>query len=366
MSLSDASTRMRLPLSSNRWEKRYREWEQKQLQVQALGDPSGPTNSWTQVLGVTGVDSADSGTSSVNLSVYRLNVSDKSGDYYMVLTDPTISPSYTDDGCNSAYFKACGWYTRRREITMSTTPQTTLYDHGPTSKITTTTATFALGAGLDGSVTAGYSVSWNQDSVTTSDLTSAASGIGHWVEDFVSENGVSKLPATSTNTFLSHQGAIFQLVPGALQFELGVQVTADLVHQPVFGSESVEHPGFVFDGIVSAPQFSVSPVTIEIPPAVSPVGATGRADWQRDFGAGLANDFDRAELADGQQIGRLRFHHTDDDRRARHRSGTDDDLKHRYNGRHAAPSVISGPANPSGDGWTIRPQRRDADWRLAN
>jgi hypothetical protein len=70
------------------WERDVSNWQLKETNA-ALGDtPGPPAQAWTQVLSNTQVLSGDWGSAQYVLQVFRLNGTDTSADYYMVLTDP--------------------------------------------------------------------------------------------------------------------------------------------------------------------------------------------------------------------------------------------------------------------------------------
>src|SRR5215472_3972055 len=80
--------------ATRNWEKSFANWRDDETGT-ALGDPSPPADSWTPVLSLTtvftgsGQTGDDWGSSQTVLRAFRLNGTDTSADYYMVLTDPT-------------------------------------------------------------------------------------------------------------------------------------------------------------------------------------------------------------------------------------------------------------------------------------
>ena len=246
------------------WMARFEEWFTRQ--TTAVGDPGPPAHAWTQVLGVTDVQKGDWGSVQTVVNVYRLNGTDTSADYYMVLTDPTTAPNFivAPRACASIFLAACGWYTAHRDITISTTPTSTLFDHGPTTTITNGAGSWTLGLTVPGP-TASYSQSWSQASVTTTDQSNPGTGLAKWAEAFTEESAFSELPATSTSTFLSHQGVIFE-VPPAASFQLNVNVVTQMIYQPAFGSEQDGGATFGLYTSISPPQFSVEPNSTTIAP----------------------------------------------------------------------------------------------------
>lgn len=269
MSVTSGMSTHAIEAAGKQSEESFDTWREKEVSAE-LGDPSPPAQAWTQVLSLTDVQSGGWGSTQTVLQVYRLNGTDTSADYYMVLTDPTVSPNFSvpAGNCASLFLFPCGWYTSQRDISMSTNPAGVLFDHGPSTKITTNSGYWSIGFGLPTNVGASFSENWSQDSVTTTDQSNVVAGTAHWSEAFVSESCCSQLPATSTSTFLSHQGAIFKLPPGA-SFQLAVSVTPTIIYQPSFGNPSQGGGAFFFNAPISPPQFSVIPSAITIPPGVT-------------------------------------------------------------------------------------------------
>lgn len=252
------------------WEKEFHKWQLKESNA-ALGDtPGPPAQAWTYVLNLTRVLSGDWGSAQYVMQVFRLNGTDTSADYYMVLTDPQIAPNFKVPGsnCASAFLTDCGYYTSSRLITMSTDPAAVLFEHGPNTPITTSSGYWSIGGGLPAGVNAGWAQNWSQDSVTTADQSNLPAGIAQWQESFVSESCCTQLPATSTSPFLSHQGAVFKVPPGA-SFRLTVNIGPTLVYQPAFGNPWGGAAGFYFNEVIAPPQLSLNPSSITIAPGTS-------------------------------------------------------------------------------------------------
>ncbi|HEX4166978.1 MAG TPA: Ig-like domain repeat protein [Bryobacteraceae bacterium] len=255
----------------------FEQWRQNQVS-EAVGDPGPPADSWTEVLETIYQQTGDPGGAGGSwgslqniVRVYRLNASNTDGEYYMVLTDPQVSPNFSvpASNCASAFLAPCGWYTTSRNITISTSPAAILFDHGPINQITTGSGSWTIGAGIPGAINAGFSQNWSQPSVTTTDQSSTASGTGQWNEAFVSETAFTPLPGTSTSTFLSHQGAILKLPFGTQSFQLSVNISTDVIYQPSFGNPYNGGAGYILTGTISPPKFAVNPTSVTIAPGSS-------------------------------------------------------------------------------------------------
>jgi hypothetical protein len=253
------------------WAENERSFSQQQESGSLPTDPQPPAQAWTELQQTTLNDSDDSGNIFQNtVSVFRLNDISPQFDWYMVLTDPQSQPNYK--GCIVFGFGACGWWTHQRVFTMSTTPQSVLFDHGPLNTITSTTASFSIGGLINSTgpgVNAGYSVSWQQQSVTTTDQSELANGVGKWNEAFEDEGVFTKPPETSIGLFLSHQGSIFQVPEGTSSFQFTLDEPVTYAFQPHFGNLETD----VFDDGVQInifpPVFVTSLNNLSIPPGGS-------------------------------------------------------------------------------------------------
>jgi hypothetical protein len=211
-----------------RWAEKERRLAQNKETGSLVGDPEPPAQAWTELQQTTLNQTDQDGNIFQNtISVFRLNDISLQYGWYMVLTDPQSQPNYK--GCTVG----CGWWTAQRVFTISTTPQAVLFDHGPLNQITSENASFSIGGSIAATgpgVTAGYSVSWQQLSVTTTDQSDLADGVGKWTEAFEGYGVFTRPPETSTGLFLSHQGSIFQVAEGtsSFQFTLDEPVTSDL------------------------------------------------------------------------------------------------------------------------------------------
>ena len=177
------------------WAEKERRLAQKEETGFLVGDPEPPAQAWTELQQTTLNQTDQYGNIFQNtVSVFRLNDISLNHDWYMVLTDPESQPDY--QGC-TPFVGTCGWWTHQRVFTMSTNPQAVLFDHGPLNKITSENASFSIGGLINATgpgVTAGYSVSWQQQSVTTTDQSDLANGVGSWNETFADEGRSQNRP----------------------------------------------------------------------------------------------------------------------------------------------------------------------------
>ena len=232
-----------------------------------LTEPGPPPQAWTQLYKTTSHSTSQVGNVFQNtVSVYRLNDTDPAWDYYMVLTDPQSEPNFL----SCPIVGPCGWFTQTRVFTMSTTPQMVLVDHGPNNPITNDSGSFTIGAILSPSpgVNASFTQAWQQPSVVTTDESNLAQGVGQWNEAFAGQRPFEPPPETSTGTFVSHQGSIFQ-VPGgttSFQFSLDAQITSRLngTFTDQFDTFSAPVQLTIFP-----PFFAVSVSSLTIPPGGS-------------------------------------------------------------------------------------------------
>jgi len=241
------------------------------LQSSQLGDaPPVIPQAWMEINQITNSTTTDDGISQVRLSIYRLVEYDSSGDWYLVLLDPTAGPN---GGCVSNQVAAkCLHVTLSRSFTLSATGVPfILVDHGPTAVITTSSAELDLGfnfspAGPSGSI--GFKQIWQQPSVTTVDQTNIATGVSAWHETF---NFGNPIPATMSGSFVSHQGAIFQVPENTASFNLSVPTETDFGNcAQIFQNPSVcnvtSAADVNFNIKVAAPVLSVTPSQIQIAP----------------------------------------------------------------------------------------------------
>ncbi len=155
---------------------------------------------------------------------------------------------------------------------MSTTPQALLFDHGPLNQITSSTAGFNIGATLSATgpgVTARYSETWQQPSVTTTDKSNLAQGVGMWNEAFVDEGVFTVPPETSIGLFLSHQGSIFQVPEGTSSFPFTLDEPVTSAFQPHFGNLQTSVSDYFLQINIFPPVFAVSLNDLAIQPGGS-------------------------------------------------------------------------------------------------
>lgn len=255
----------------------YEKWAEKErslAQMEETGilptDPQPPPQAWTELQQTT-VKLTDqySNVFQNTISVFRLNDISPNFDWYMVLTVPESQPDY--QGC-TPFVGTCGWWTHQRVFTMSTTPQAVLFDHGPLNTITSSTASFSIGGLINKAgpgVNAGYSVSWQQPSVTTTDQSDLANGLGKWNETFTDEGAFTKPPETSIGLFLSHQGSIFQVPEGTSSFQFTLDEPVTYYFQHRFNDPQPDVLDFSVQINIFPPVFITSLNNLSIPPGGS-------------------------------------------------------------------------------------------------
>jgi Bacterial Ig-like domain (group 3)/Galactose oxidase, central domain/Kelch motif len=268
------------------WRKAFEAWKDSQTApIPGAGDPTPPAEAWTLIQqNVYSGGGGIGGNTNYTVSIFRLNTTQTQNDYYMVVQDSNAVPNYY--GCYPLLIGTCGFWTDHRTFSMSAGSNSMLTDHGPTGTITTESAGFNIGGSLSpqgpgGSV--GFSETWSQPSVTTTDHSDNATAA--WREDFTGRSGASLPPGTSTGSFLSHQGAIFQ-VPFGQSFTLTLANSARFVFLSL-GNENEE--GSPDDNTlqvnipVNPPILSMSPPSLTIAPGqarVASVTATIPGSYQ--------------------------------------------------------------------------------------
>lgn len=201
----------------------------------SLGDPTPPSEAWTPLYSSTVLVNDGQGSAQSTDSIFRLNVTNADSDYYLVYTVPEAMPDYTKDingpasVCDGLTF--CGSHTIGRDFTISLTAGNSagsLIDHGPTGTISGSSVGFNIGASLSAQgpgISAGFSASWSQSSVSTVDQ--STSETASWKENFDFSGDpclpvVNTIPGVSSGTFLSRQGAIFQVPGGQSTFNVSI------------------------------------------------------------------------------------------------------------------------------------------------
>lgn len=199
-----------------------------------LGDPEPPSSAWTLLYTTTVVGSDGYGYAQSTDAVYRLNTTSTANDFYMVYTVPETVPNYDNfigaaSTCDGISF--CASHTVERDFSVGlnvANGSASLVDHGPTGTITGSSVGFSIGAsvGPDGpGVNAGFSASWDQPSVSTVDESNGQTA--QWKETFQFSGDrclpvVGTIPGVSSGTFLSRQGAIFQVPGGQTSFSTAI------------------------------------------------------------------------------------------------------------------------------------------------
>ena len=193
------------------------------ISTQASAAVSAPANqAWTQLASTT-TSFTDSWNDYVfyGMDDYRLNDTNSGGDWYLFATRTLTSPGYL--GCGGSN---CGPYIFQRNIDMSAgSPVSYLFDHGPSSTITTSSTSYTVGLSLSAGTDVGVGVNasttqtWDQPSVTTYDQSAGLRAA--WQENFSGPTlNIAPPPATATSTFQSYQAAIFQAPEGTTSFGL--------------------------------------------------------------------------------------------------------------------------------------------------
>ena len=206
----------------------FNQWVGAQVAQQAAGQQTAPSSpqpgAWTD-LNYALLNYSDPWNDAHQFAItyYRLNDLNIGADWYLFATHVQTTPNYS--GCN---YTSCGVFTNQRNLTIP--GPISLFDHGPTGTITSSTDSFTVGTSLNvasdvgAGVDASYSQSWNTQAVTTTDQTSGNTAA--WQENFTGPNysawpfGPTPPPPTSTGTFISYQAAIFIAGEGTSSFNL--------------------------------------------------------------------------------------------------------------------------------------------------
>ncbi len=194
--------------------------------VLAAAAPS--ITAWTQLYSAVSAYTDYQGTSvHFTMTDYRLNDINSGGDWYLFATQLQTAPAY--QGCNYTF---CGPWTIQRSVRIPGPAPLSLADYGPTGTLTSSTVGYTVGASLSGGtdigvgVSASYSQSWDQPSVTTYDQTNYSTITAAWQENFGGPSyywwpaGPTAPPGTSTGSFQSDQAAIFKAPEGTSSFSL--------------------------------------------------------------------------------------------------------------------------------------------------
>lgn len=253
------------------WQKHLDDWitdEQEKI-VQGIGDdPGPPQKAWTAldtstVQAVSTYGNFEQST----VAVYRANTTNPDTDYYMVYTVPEVRPVF--GGCNG--FSVCGWHTIARSFLTKATEATALFDHGPTGTITGGSVGFTLAGNFSPSpgVSGGFTSTWSQPSVTTIDGSTGT--YGKWDEQF--NLGIvpcdptgGNVPPVSAGTFLSRQGAIFEVPGGTTKFDTSVKADAHFCsYGVVSGFDAEDSLSIQTNLTLGPPTLFASPTSLTIP-----------------------------------------------------------------------------------------------------
>lgn len=213
------------------WRKHLDDWIQNE-QTKAssgVGDPTPPAKAWTLLYETTVQGSSNYGNYEQNtIEVYRLN-STTATDYYMVFTQPEVIPAWTGT-CNG--YDECGWHTMSRSFSHAASPSNGLIDHGPTGTVADGSVGFSIGVSFDPG--AEFSTEWSQPQVSTVDNSSSTAAM--WNETFKMfsninpcnpPGGAGSVPGTSSGTFTSEQGSIFEVPAGTTSISFPITAVAN-------------------------------------------------------------------------------------------------------------------------------------------
>jgi len=279
------------------WRKRVDDWvarEQSKAAGARLGDPEPPSDAWTLLYSTTILASDYAGSAQSTDAVFRLNTISPTNDFYMVYTVPESTPDYTNivgaaSNCDGISY--CGWHTVERDFSTWATSSNGvpgLVDHGPTGTITGSEVSFDIGADLGPEgpgVSAGFSASWSQDSVTTVDHSNSQTG--QWQETFTLKSpGDRCLPpggptGVSSGTFLSRQAAIFQVPGGTSSFTPSIteQSLFCLYVGPLWDYQGQNGKGAYYDWLSIGAAFPLGPPVLKANPTSLTIPAEGTAPF---------------------------------------------------------------------------------------
>src|SRR5262249_5935733 len=131
---------------------------------------------------------------------------------------------------------------------------------------------FNIGGSLNAvgpNVITAYSVTWQQQSVVTTDQSSLPSGVGMWNEAFQDEGVFTPPPGTSKGLFLSHQGSIFQVPEGTKSFQFTWDEPIPSASQPHFGTLEASTTDSSVQLNIFPPVFLPTLTSLSIPPGGS-------------------------------------------------------------------------------------------------
>jgi hypothetical protein len=239
----------------------------------ALGGPQPSAQAWIELMEITHNQDSGGGSIQVTVGVYRLVEVDTASDWYMIVSNPVAQPIF--QGCQGPpSVRFCLGMTIGRTVSISPASGNNpiLFDHGPTSTISSSSASFTIGGTLTPAgpgIVAQFSESWQQPSVTTTDQSDIPSGAARWQETFnIDDNSP---PPSSTSTFLSYQGAIFEVPEDTTSFLVNVASETQFGHCVTVGPTDTRcSPDYVLsissDLDISPPTFSLTPSQLKIQP----------------------------------------------------------------------------------------------------
>jgi Bacterial Ig-like domain (group 3)/Galactose oxidase, central domain len=265
------------------WKQHLNEWiaAEQTKALAAVGDPTPPAAAWT-LLYQTTVEAEAGDYEQNTIAIYRLNGIDPTSDYYMVSTTPQVEPGWTGN-CNG--FDECDSHTVSRYFVHGEpTDNSTLVDHGPTGTVANGTVGFTIGGSLTAAGpggTAGFSASWSQPDVTTVDQ--SVSNAAAWQETFQMLSGGSEcnplggknnVPGTSSGTFLSRQGSIFQVPGGTSDLNFPITTNATFCYWSPYVSPGI---GAHYNTLSIQSTFPLGPPVLSASPQNLTIPAGGSA-----------------------------------------------------------------------------------------
>ncbi|MGA8598003.1 MAG: Ig-like domain repeat protein [Bryobacteraceae bacterium] len=265
------------------WRKHLDDWIQAE-QTKALtgvGDPTPPEKAWTLLEETTiEANSHNQNFEQNTIEIYRLNAITTAADYYMVFTEPEVKPAWQGN-CNG--FDQCDWHTISRSFTHAASPSTGLIDHGPTGTVGDGTVSFSIGADLNGDGPGGgveFSADWSQPAVSTVDNSSSTDA--SWNETFEMKSpispcnppgGAGSVPGTSSGTFTSEQGSIFEVPEGTTSISFTITAVANWCDYNTYAPNL----GVNNDSLNLAVTLSLGPPVLQAAPTSLTIPAGGTA-----------------------------------------------------------------------------------------
>jgi hypothetical protein len=244
-------------------------WINKESLLQAgTGGPA--PEAWTELTVQTFTSTGTGGSLQETVGVYRCNSSNTQTDYYMITKQADILPDMQK--CIEA--NSCKYFNSARYLSIATdipdgTPGYSIQDHGPTQVNKSGTASFSVGGSISGSgpsFNAGYSQSWSQSNVTTTDLTNPiTSSFAQWSDSFDTKFNYGNPPAALTKLWESDQAVIYNIPVGTSYFNVFINDSGTFTYDDGFEFKQYTVPVGA-EILVSPPSLSVSPPFLRVFP----------------------------------------------------------------------------------------------------